>query len=121
MPRIFEYDKAENFRTVLIKENEKYQVFRVEFPSAYPVGIPVCDKAWGLYFRANLPRKAVIIIHGISMVLTTKYFCRSLAKKGFSSFMLVMPYAPARIPKGRPLTGVPKHFDWPEIFKRGLI
>ncbi|MCM8814884.1 MAG: hypothetical protein NC931_02715 [Candidatus Omnitrophica bacterium] len=76
---------------------------------------------WGYYFRTSFPGKAVIVIHGISMVLTTRYFCESLAKKGISSFMLIMPYAPARIPKGRPLKGVPKNFDWPEIFKRGLI
>ncbi len=35
--------------------------------------------------------------------------------------MPIMPYAPARIPRKRPLTKIPENMNWPEIFKRGLI
>ncbi len=117
----FEYTKSQDFSLKLLKKKWNYQIFRVEFSSAHPTGIDICDKVWGLYFKTNKPGKAVIVIHGISMVATTKYFCHKLASKGFSSFMLIMPYAPARIPRGRPLKRIPTEVDWAEIFKRGLI
>ncbi len=118
---VFNYEKNDNFATGLIKEYNNYSIIRVDFPSAYPVGIPVCDNVWGLYFRVKNSKKAIIVIHGIAMIQTTKYFCWRLATKGFSSFMLIMPYAPARIPKQKPISKIPQNLDWPEIFKRGFI
>lgn len=119
--KIFDYTKSNNFKVRLVKERSNYRVFKVEFPSAHPVGISVCDKVWGFYFRSNIPGKAIIVIHGISMVATTRYFCEILAKNNFSSFMIIMPYAPARIPKKRPIKKIPENLNWPEIFKNGLI
>lgn len=118
---VFEYERKDNFRVRLLGNRKNYQIFRIEFPSAYPSGIDVCDRVYGLYYRVKASEKAVIVIHGISFVLTTKYFCWRLATKGFSSLMIVMPYAPKRIPKKRPIMKIPVNFDWSEIFRRGLI
>ncbi|MCM8759672.1 MAG: hypothetical protein NC906_07895 [Candidatus Omnitrophica bacterium] len=118
---LFDYKKIDDFIVKHLKKNKNYNILKVEFQSAFPTGIPICDKVQGLYFRVNDSKKAVIVIHGISMVSTTKYFCWRLATKGFSSFMLIMPYAPVRIPKKRPISKIPQNIDWSEVFKRGLI
>lgn len=117
---IFDYKKVDNFSIKLLRDKKQYKIFRVEFPSAYPTGIPVCDNVWGIYFRVTDSKKTIIVVHGISMISTMKYFCWRLATKGFSSFMVIMPYAPARIPKKRPISKI-SDLDWAEIFKRGLI
>jgi hypothetical protein len=119
--KIFSYEKKDDFSSKVLKRGKFFDIVIVKFQSALPTGIPVCDRVWGLYYRAKNSKRCVIALHGLSMVFTTKYFCRKLAKKGISSFILIMPYAPARIPKKNPFKKVPENFDWVGIFKRGLI
>ncbi|MGB9642488.1 MAG: alpha/beta hydrolase family protein [Candidatus Ratteibacteria bacterium] len=118
---IFDYQKTDEFHVTLIRKATNYDVFLVKFRSGRPTGLEICDKVSGFYYRIHNCRKVIIVIHGLSMIFMTKCLCRYLAKKGFSSFLLVMPYAPARISKKRPITRLPQDLDWPEIFKNGLI
>ncbi|HOL35312.1 MAG TPA: hypothetical protein PK303_09395 [bacterium] len=118
---IFNYLKTNEFTITPLRKTVNYDVFLVTFQSGRPTGIEICDKVSGFYFRVHNCKKTIIVIHGLSMISVTKFLCMYFAKKGFSSFLLIMPYAPARIPKKRPITRLPQNLDWPEIFKNGLI
>ncbi|HOJ31299.1 MAG TPA: hypothetical protein PK165_06235 [bacterium] len=120
-PGIFHYSKSNNFKVRQINKAKQYDVLEVTFQSSQPTGIDVCDKVSGFYYRVPDARRAVIILHGLSMISVTKFLCLHLARNGFSSFLIIMPYAPKRIPRKRPIRHLPQNQDWVEIFRRGLI
>jgi len=118
---LFEYKKKYDFSVKLKKKNKRYDVFLVRFPSAFSTGLKEGDYAWGFYYKVRESRKAIIILHGLSMISLTEYFCRKFAENGFSSFILVMPYASSRIPKKRIFSKLPNNIDFVDGFKKGLI
>ena len=117
----FEYKKRDDFYVRLKKKTSRYEVFFVKFPSAVSTGLKQADYAWGLYYKVFNSKKTVIILHGLSMVFVTKYFSLKFAKAGISSFILVMPYAQARVPKKRIFSKIPDNIDFVNGFKKGFI
>lgn len=120
---LFEYERKDDFsiKSIRRKTKKRYEVFFVKFPSPFTTEAKESHYAWGLYYKAANSKKAVIVLHGLSLVFTTRYFCWKLARNGISSFMLIMPYAPARIPKRKPFSKLPENIDFVEEFKKGLI
>ncbi len=118
---LFEYKKRDDFSVKIRRKRKSHELFLVRFPSAFTTAVKEGYYAWGLYYKVANSKKAVIVLHGLSMVFTSKYFCWSLAKNGISSFMLIMPYAPVRIPKRKPFSKLPEDLDFVENFRKGLI
>ncbi len=105
---IFRYRRSQfsqaNLDHHVRSERRGYREYRVQFPSAAPSGVERNDRVHLDFFEPTTPPPypLALYLHGwkVNRPLPQRHLCKALAKSGFGTMLMTLPYHGERTPRG---------------------
>lgn len=116
----YTYQANQSFRLEQMGANGHYSLHTLTFCSPLNMPFPKNNRVLCKYYRQKNSKKAIMVLHGLEGEFYAGYFCRCLAKHGFSCLQVPMPYSRSRVPPKKRKHLGNESIDFSHIFITGF-